>query len=80
MNSQPRAPSHYHPTAADLANVEDHVRRRLSGRVRDFRLSFEGEGLVLDGQASTYYAKQLAQQAVLEAARWPIRANRIKVA
>jgi hypothetical protein len=38
-----------------------------------------GCGLVLTGQASTYYAKQLAQHAVMEATALPILANEIDV-
>jgi len=37
------------------------------------------EGLVLRGRAQTYYAKQLAQHAVVEAAGLPILANEIEV-
>jgi hypothetical protein len=37
------------------------------------------DDLVLQGQAHTYYAKQLAQHALLEATRLPIRANEIEV-
>jgi hypothetical protein len=37
------------------------------------------KGLVLQGRARTYHVKQLAQQAVMEAAHMPIRANEIVV-
>jgi hypothetical protein len=36
-------------------------------------------GLVLRGTSQTYYAKQLAQQAVLAASKTPIVANDIEV-
>jgi hypothetical protein len=59
--------------------LEAHLQSRLSGRVRDFRLSVRGKGLILTGYAHTYYAKQLAQQAFLEATALPILANEIQV-
>jgi hypothetical protein len=66
-------------TAHQLAELEIHVRYRLRGRVRDFRLAPGERGLVLRGQSRTYYAKQLAQHAVMEAAGLPIAANEIEV-
>jgi hypothetical protein len=59
--------------------LEEHVRWRLSGRVRDLSLVPHGTGLVLRGHARTYYAKQLAQHAVMEKTDWPILANEIEV-
>jgi hypothetical protein len=61
------------------AELEAQVQCRLSGQIHDFRLLVAGEGLVLRGHAHTYYAKQLAQQAVMEATRLPILANDIEV-
>jgi hypothetical protein len=55
------------------------VLHRLSGRVRDLCLSWQGEGLIIRGRASTYYAKQLAQHAVMAVTIAPIRANEIEV-
>jgi hypothetical protein len=66
------------PTAEEVGQVEAHVRNRLAGRVRDFRVLVRDEGLVLRGHARTYYAKQLAQHAVMEAGL-PILANEIEV-
>ena len=59
--------------------LEGRAQRRLRGRVRHFRLLRVAGGLVLRGQASTYYAKQLAQHAVMEATTTPILANEIEV-
>jgi hypothetical protein len=42
----------------------EYLRAQLSGRVRDLRLSARGDVLVLRGRASSYYAKQLAQELV----------------
>jgi hypothetical protein len=72
-------------TSVDLATVnaaaelEARVQCRLSGRVRDFRLIFADKGLVLRGHTHTYYAKQLAQHAVMQATEFTILANEIEV-
>jgi hypothetical protein len=67
-------------TRVTLARIEEHIQCRLSGLLRAFQLTFRDEGLVLRGHAHTYYAKQLAQHAVMEASSLPIRANEIEVA
>jgi hypothetical protein len=63
----------------DLDEIQAHVQSDLMGRVLDLRLSNRGMGLVLRGQARTYYAKQLAQQAVMKLTTIPIIANDIEV-
>jgi hypothetical protein len=55
------------------------VQTRLLGRVHEFRLESSAAGLVLRGCARTYYAKQLAQHAVMDATDVPILANEIAV-
>jgi hypothetical protein len=67
------------PRLADIEQLETHVQSRLNGRVRHFRLVVRGCGLVLTGHAPTYYAKQLAQHAVMAATAFPILANDIEV-
>jgi hypothetical protein len=67
-------------TRETLALIEERVRYRLTGLLRDFQLVFRDNGLVLHGHVHTYYAKQLAQHAVMEASSLPIRANKIEVA
>ncbi len=64
---------------ADL--LEALIRRRLVGRgsVRDLRVLVRGQGLVLQGHAPTYYAKQLAQHAAAEVSGLPVLANEIEV-
>lgn len=62
-----------------LDELEAHVQNRVGGRLMCFSLSTNGEGLVLHGCARTYYAKQLAQQAVTEATVLPIISNEIEV-
>jgi hypothetical protein len=51
----------------------------MSGLLCDFQLVFRNNGLVLRGRVHTYYAKQLAQHAVMEASSLPIRANEMEV-
>ena len=68
--------------AATLERTEDveaQATQYLSGRVRDFRISRRLDGLVLQGRASSYYAKQLAQQAVMSITVTRIVANEIEV-
>jgi hypothetical protein len=66
-------------TREQLACIEEHVRCRLLGHVRDFQLVCRDDGLVLRGHAPTYYIKQLAQHAVREMTELPIWANEIEV-
>jgi hypothetical protein len=77
MNEQAQT---YTPTRETLSRIEQHVRCRLTGRLREFHLVFRDEGLVLRGHVDTYYAKQLAQHAVMEASNLPIRGNEMEVA
>jgi hypothetical protein len=64
---------------AGLDELEARVQCRLGGRVLHFRLDWRESGLVLRGHSLTYYAKQLAQHAVMAATNLPIRANEIEV-
>jgi hypothetical protein len=67
------------PAAPELEQLEAQVQARLHGLVRDLRLVGCGPGLILTGQAHTYYAKQLAQHAVMAATARPLLANEIQV-
>jgi hypothetical protein len=62
-----------------LDELEGRLQDELIGRVRDFRLVLGEGGLVLLGRSPTYYAKQLAQEAVMRVTNWPIVANDIDV-
>ena len=62
-----------------VEQLEALVQRRLHGRVRDLRLLWRDQGLILQGQTSTYYAKQLAQHAAMEITGLAILANEIEV-
>jgi hypothetical protein len=63
----------------ELERLQAQVRSQLGARVRDLRLVLRDNGVVLQGRAHTYYAKQLAQHMVMQAAKYPIRANVIEV-
>ena len=52
---------------------------RLGGRVHDLKIFIHRDGLILHGRVSTYYAKQMAQHAVLEISDLSIIANEIEV-
>lgn len=63
----------------EAQHLEALVHRRLAGRVRDLRVLIRDNGLILQGRAATYHAKQLAQHAVMELGQLPILANDIEV-
>ena len=65
--------------ARDEENLELQVQRRVGSRVRDLRVLIRPSGVVLQGRASTYHAKQLAQHAAMEILGQPIVANEIEV-
>jgi len=60
-------------------HLEELLQHRLGGRLRNLRVRIEDGGLILQGQASTYYVKQLAQHWAMEETKLPIRANEIEV-
>ncbi len=59
--------------------IESHMQARLGSRVRHVRVVCRNNGVILQGIAHTYYAKQLAQQSVMEVTDLPILANEIEV-
>lgn len=63
-----------------LERLEATLQAWLIGRVRNLRLCWRDGGLELRGETRSYYAKQLAQHAVMKSAPWPIVANAIVVA
>ncbi|SRR5579871_4866837 len=66
--------------ACSLAeHLELLVQRRLGSRVRDLRVVLRQDGVILQGRAGTYHAKQLAQHAAMELSALPILANDIEV-
>ena len=61
-----------------LQRIEENIRRRLGGSVRNLHLILDDDGLVMRGCVRTYYSKQLAQHAVMEFTKLPIRPMRSK--
>jgi len=68
-----------HPGIDGIDQIEAHVQDRTFGRVQDFHIVRAGQGLILQGRTCTYYAKQLAQEAVRAVSELPILANEIAV-
>lgn len=66
-------------TPNGTTDLEQRILSRLSGRVQCFQLVVKVQGVVLRGHAKTFYAKQLAQHAVMETLALPILANEIEV-
>ncbi len=60
-------------------HLEAQVQNRLAGRIRGLRIMIRAGGIVLQGRAATYHAKQLAQHAAMELTTLPILANDIEV-
>jgi hypothetical protein len=79
MNYETYDSSNSPATRCDLEQLEAHIYGRLWGRVHDLRLVLRDRGLILQGRTHTYYAKQLAQHAVMEVTEVPLLANEIEV-
>src|SRR5271155_176049 len=62
------------PISVNEGYVELMVQRRVGGRIRDLRIETRPGGIILQGRATTYHAKQLAQHAAMELCRQPILA------
>lgn len=61
------------------SSLQDLIHRRVGNRVRNLRVLFQPDGLVLQGRAATFHAKQVAQHAAMELASMPLLANDIEV-
>jgi hypothetical protein len=59
--------------------LENMLTHRLGSRVRGLRVILTQEGLILQGRAATFHAKQLAQHTAMEVASLPILSNDIEV-
>ena len=59
--------------------LESMLQRRLGNRIRDLRVLLLPEGVILQGRAATYHAKQIAQHVAMELGDLPILANEIVV-
>jgi hypothetical protein len=59
--------------------LESLIERRVGNQIRNLKVVMRDTGLILQGRAATYHAKQLAQHAAMEVATLPILANEIEV-
>jgi hypothetical protein len=64
---------------AELDRLAADAAEKLRGRVAGLRIEPCGAGVVLRGTARSFYAKQLAQHAVMNGVRLPIVRNDIEV-
>ena len=64
-------------TLAEL--IERHVRSRTAGQIRGLRVEITQGEVVISGRTSTYYNKQLATHAALDAAEHLVLTNDIEV-
>ena len=67
------------PTQLEEDCLEALMLRRLGNRIRDLRILRLPTGLIIQGRAATYHAKQLATHAAMDFADAPILANDIEV-
>ena len=66
-------------TTGEFAPIVGEVHRQLRGRLRQFNINRHEEGIILSGEAPTYYVKQLAQHAVSQITPLSIVRNEISV-
>jgi hypothetical protein len=66
-------------TLENQCTLESQIWNRVGRRIRNFHMVSEEGGVILHGQANSYYLKQLAQHAVMEVTSRPILANAIEV-
>jgi len=64
---------------AQIDQLETKLLYRSGRQIRNLRVHIEDDGVVLYGQATTYYAKQLAQHAAMEITGLLVIANEIEV-
>jgi hypothetical protein len=62
-----------------IEQVETVLRQQLGGRIRELRVFLDSNGVVLQGFATSWYCKQLAQHLAFQMIGQPIAANGIEV-
>ncbi len=67
------------PRLHRLEDLQTRLQGSLRSCIRDLTLVAHDGGIILRGTTRTYYAKQLAQHAVMRATDVPILANQIEV-
>lgn len=66
-------------TGQRLEDIEMRLADRLRRQIRNLVVLSSDKGIILRGIARSYYAKQLAQEAVLECTPLPLYLNEIEV-
>lgn len=67
-------------TTLQQDSIERQVHSRTSGTIRGLRIEVNDQSVVMTGRAPTYYTKQLATHAVLDAASHAVQlTNNIEV-
>lgn len=61
------------------ARISRVVRRRTAGTIQNLRVEVRRDGVYLDGKCTSFYAKQLAQQAAMGLTNEKQLTNRIEV-
>jgi hypothetical protein len=79
LNHEPNIARLASLTPETPAELEEQVRKRLGGRIRDLRLTIRDAGLVLGGHTRSHHAKQVAQHALMDVTLTPVMANETKV-
>lgn len=67
------------PKSIELVRLEIQIRQHLGDMIPELELTVTSAGLVLRGRARSFYAKQLAQQQVMQRTRRTIAVNAIIV-
>jgi hypothetical protein len=62
-----------------LERAVAYLQQRLRGRVRDMRVLLREGGVILQGQALNYHAKQLGQHIAMNELRLTVVANELEV-
>lgn len=62
-----------------MREIEVRLRRRLGGRLREFSVAIEPDGVTLWGLVPTYYGKQMAQEVAMQVSGLNVAANHIDV-
>jgi hypothetical protein len=65
--------------AAEIDRLTTETREKLRGRLSGLRIELRDGGLVLGGTARSFYAKQLALNAVMRGTPLPVVRNDIQV-
>jgi hypothetical protein len=67
------------PKSAEIDRLAADTAEKLRGRLSGLRLELHAGGVILRGTAQSFYAKQLAQHAVMTSTELPIVRNEIEV-